>query len=90
MIALLQTLIAIIFLIAGTILYEFIKTKNGQLRKIMIGYFSCELWKNLIGLILISKYGNEMDDMASLGIFLMVFPKAIVKIFLYRYLVKNK
>ncbi len=91
MIQILQVLIFIIFLIAIAILNEFMKSRGDKdLKNIMIAYFSCEIWKNIIGLLLISIYADELPLLAKIGILLMVVPKAGVKVWLFKYLIKTK
>lgn len=90
MLLLLQVTIVIIFLIAGMVLSEFIKTKDGELRKIMISYFACELWKYIIAIVILVIYNTQIPPLVLAGIFIMILPKAIIKIWLFIFLTGKK
>jgi uncharacterized membrane protein YeaQ/YmgE (transglycosylase-associated protein family) len=81
-----EIIFAVIYTIAGFIVYELIKSKDGELRKIMIAYF--------FSIILVyagSAVYFLIPNPISLNTFRIVVcaPKAIIMLWLYSYL-RNK
>lgn len=81
-----EIIFAVIYIIAGFVVYELVKSKDGQLRKIMIAYF-CSI---------IFVYGGSalyflIPNNISLNTFRIVIctPKALIMLWLYSYL-RNK
>ena len=81
------TLLTIVLLIAIVVLKNFIQSKDGILRKIMIAYFGCEVWINLCFIIYILFVPHSGNFEYLLPIILI--PKTFVKLFLCGYL-KNR
>jgi uncharacterized membrane protein YeaQ/YmgE (transglycosylase-associated protein family) len=78
-----EIIFAVIYLIAGLIVYELVKSKDGELRKIMIAYF-CAIIIIYGGAAIYSLYPEKMD----INTFRIIVctPKAITMLWLYRYL----
>lgn len=76
--------------IAVFILRQFVISKNGELRKIMIAYFSIEIFIYGSALVYfwLSENGYKVIPLHFFRIILIV-PKALIKIWLLKYLLKN-
>lgn len=82
-----ELLFGITYIIAALVLWEFIKTKNGELRIIMITYFSVEIFVYLGSGIYFFLLWEKLTTL-SLDSFAIIvtFPKVIVKLWLLKYL----
>lgn len=87
-----QIAYATIFSLALTVAYKFYQTKNGYLRKLLISYFLCVAWSFgaewIYYIFLDAGYLRDLDI-----VFLHIvchLPKAIVMIYLYRFLREPK
>lgn len=78
-----EILFAVIYGIAALVLREFIRSKDGQLRKIMIWYFSVEIFVYLGSAVY---FGLVAAQVPIMGIdtfrVIIVLPKVAVKIWL--------
>lgn len=86
-----ELLFSIIILIGVCILWEFIISKNGILRKLMIWYFAVEIYVYLFAAIFF--YCEEINHpLMSTGLFRIVvlIPKALIKLRLLYYLKTKK
>jgi nucleoside recognition membrane protein YjiH len=81
-----EIIFAIIYTIAGFIVYELIKSKDGVFRKIMIAYFS-SIILIYVGTALYSIFPKSMD--VNLFRIIVCTPKAITMLWLYAYLRKQ-
>lgn len=86
--AIAQVLFGIIYVIGIFVLREFIISKDGVLRKIMIQYFAVELYVYAGSAF----YFFFLKDRIPIGIFLIIIlsPKAISKLPLLWYLVQGR
>jgi hypothetical protein len=82
-----EILFAIVYVIAFLIVREFIKSKDGQLRKIMITYFSIEVLMYLTSALYFILVYLKKDPLP-LNSFriIIIIPKVFVKIWLLWYL----
>lgn len=73
------------------VVIEFVKTRDGMLRKIMITYFSVEVFIYFMsGLNSFLEWKNaEMIDRVTLSNILLI-PKCVVKVWLLVWLIKNR
>lgn len=74
-------LFIIIETVAILLVREFVMSKNGMLRKLMIWYFAIEIW---VYIVFFYYFGNAIEV---IGFFLLAsLPKAIIKIIIFFYL----
>lgn len=78
-----EILFAITYLIASLVLWEFVKSKDGQLRKIMIAYFGVEVFVYLSSAIYFWVVWEKVD-IFSINTFriIVIIPKVAVKLWL--------
>lgn len=86
-----EIMFAVIVTVGALVLREFIRTKNGTLRKIFIAYFSVEIFIYLCSAIYfyaVERLGFKM----SVDVFrvIVLLPKVVIKLVLFWYLVKVK
>lgn len=86
-----EILFTIIIVIAGLVLVKFIRSKDGMLRKLMIGYFAIEIFVYFSSALYFWAI-EKTDFKMSIDLFrvLAITPKAIMMLLLYSYLSKNK
>lgn len=85
-----EILFAIIISIGILVLYQLIRSKNGTLRKIMIGYFAVEIWLFSWSAVYyyLAEQGTVLFSAGTLRLIVLV-PKAVIKIMLLVWLVKQ-
>lgn len=78
-----EIIFAIIYVIAGFVVYELVKSKNGRLRKIMIAYFS-----SVVFIYVGASLYYLFPDTVSVNTFRIIVsaPKAITMLMLYNHL----
>lgn len=82
-----EFLFSIIILIGAALCWEFIRSRNGILRKLMIWYFATEIFVYTAAAIY-AYCGEYKITLVSIGIFRMIIliPKACIKLRLLYYL----
>lgn len=86
-----EILLFIIVCVGCMVLREFVLSKDGTLRKILIAYFAVEVfifW--LTGLFLYASYFKLINIPIELLRYFLLLPKAAVKVWLFLYLKKNR
>lgn len=78
-----ELLFAVIYVVAFLVLREFIKARDGMLRRIMIAYFCVEIFVYLGSAIYFFMVAYNMTTL-SINAFriLIIFPKVVVKLWL--------
>lgn len=86
-----EILFAVVYIIAGLVAWEFIKTKDGTLRKIMITYFTVEVFMYLSCAIFFYLKAYNLTNISgdAFRIF-FILPKVFVKLWLLWWLKKGR
>lgn len=86
-----EILFFIIITIAGLVAWQFIKSRNGMLRKIMIAYFCTEIFVYGASAVYFWMYANHYTKM-NIDVFrvIVITPKTIMMLWLYLWLRKKK
>jgi hypothetical protein len=80
-------LFLLVIAVAVQVLLEFIRSKNGILRKIMIAYFAIEI---LVWTAAVAAYLNHYFSGPEWLWIVVLLPKALLKLALLKYLLNNK
>lgn len=86
-----EVLMIVTLINTAMIVSDFIRSKDGELRKIMIAYFCVELW--ILGCAIVYMCLSYYDIApVRVGMFLamLIAPKFVVKVWLRRWQIKNK
>lgn len=88
---LIEVLLAVVYLVGAFVLYEFIRTKNGALRKIMIAYFADEVFTYVCAALFYLLQSMDKSPI-HIHVYLVIIlvPKAIIKVILYTWLRNRK
>lgn len=82
-----QLMMLIIIGVAIRLLVEFVRSKNGTLRKIMIAYFSVEIFMYTGWVIFLCLAGRHNDLIYTI---ILSLPKAVIKIRLLKWIQTGK
>lgn len=84
--AIVMTQLILLIWIAAIIINLLIKAEDGALRKIMIGYFSTEIFF-LLGILLLEIFkGDKIFGGTQIVLMIILFPKLLIKIIFYNYI----
>jgi hypothetical protein len=85
-----EILMVTITLIAFAVFWQLMRSKNGVLRKIMMGYFLIEVYVYGFSVVYWWLVGKGKGFDVELFRVLVIVPKAIMMLILLRYLIKQK
>jgi biotin transporter BioY len=85
-----EIILAVTYIIAAFVAYEFIRLKDGELRIIMIGYFTAEFMIYFSGAAYLMSWEGVVPNEVVVFIACLITPKMIIKIWLLDWLVKGR